>query len=50
MQDELINVIASFLESVIESKNIWKLIRKRTLQKNSDDWGAEVLHVDLLSL
>jgi len=35
MQYELINVIVSFLQSVIESKNIWKLIRKRTLQKIS---------------
>ena len=34
------NVIVSLLKSIIESKNIWKLIKQRTLKKISDDWGA----------
>ena len=33
------NVIVSLLKSMIESKNICKLIKKRTLEKISDDWG-----------
>ena len=28
------NVIVSLLKSIIESRNIWKLIEKRTLEKN----------------
>jgi len=35
----MMNVIVSLLKSIIESKNIWKLIKNRTLEKISDDWG-----------
>jgi len=34
MQDQLMNVIVSLLKSIIESKNIWQLIKKRTSEKN----------------
>jgi len=34
MQDQLTNVIVSLLKSIIESKNVWKLIKTRTLEKN----------------
>ena len=40
MQDQLMNVIVSLLKSIIESKNISKLVKQRTLEKISDDWGA----------
>ena len=40
MQDQLLNVIVSLLKLIIESKNIWKLIKKRTFEKKIfDDWG-----------
>jgi len=39
MQDQLMNVIVSLLKSIIEFKNIWKLIKKRILEKIYDDWG-----------
>jgi len=43
MRDQLMNVIVSLLKLIIESKHIWKLIKKRTLQKISDDWGHPLL-------